>query len=77
MKQRSGMLSGFRAKLDALLFNRPAVLHGEVASWVGCSLETCAREIEPYLEDGTLRVLSPAECLVRGWHWRALAYCRA
>jgi hypothetical protein len=69
-----GAIPKFRERLDVLLFNRPVVLHGWIAAWIGCSLEHAAAELGPLLEERVLVRLSPRECRARGWDENACAY---
>jgi hypothetical protein len=68
------MIPFFKERLQTLLLKRRVALSGQIAAWVGCSLEAVERELAPLIDGGVIERLSPDECKARGWAEDAYAY---
>jgi hypothetical protein len=65
----------FEERLRCLSLNKDRpVLHGEIALWIGCSLEQVTREMEPLLDSGTFRRVEESELRACCMEPRCVAY---
>lgn len=68
-------LPRFMERFYTLMHNKNGVvLHGEIAAWIGVSLERVTFELDSLLERGEIKRLTSSEIKKRGWQQDSIAY---
>lgn len=73
-----GDVKDFDARVRWLFDTKESyVLHGEIALHLCCSLEQARRQMEPFLQDGTYRLLTQEELISLGKDVSLIAYVKS